>query len=234
MVKLYPFFCYYGGKWRAAPHYPKPNFELIIEPFAGAAGYSTRYPDHKVVLIDKDPTLVGLWKYLIKVSKQEILSLPTVIPSTVDALPINQEAKWLIGFWCNKGSSGPANQPSSWMKSQARPNSYWGENIRNRIAYQVEHIKHWKAMEMDYINIQNQPATWFVDPPYEVAGQHYRCKFKDYNNLANWCKTREGQVLVCEQQGAEWLPFQPFKTIQTTPGKNGKTKSNEVIWIKET
>ena len=35
-----PLFCYFGSKYRAAPHYPKPLYPHIIEPFAGAAGYS--------------------------------------------------------------------------------------------------------------------------------------------------------------------------------------------------
>jgi len=33
---LKPFWQYYGGKWRAAPHYPKPRHDTIVEPFAGA------------------------------------------------------------------------------------------------------------------------------------------------------------------------------------------------------
>jgi len=45
MSGLRPFWRYYGGKWRAAPSYPSPRCETIIEPFAGAAGYSLRYPD---------------------------------------------------------------------------------------------------------------------------------------------------------------------------------------------
>jgi hypothetical protein len=36
-VSLRPFWRYYGGKWRAAPRYPRPTHDTIIEPFAGAA-----------------------------------------------------------------------------------------------------------------------------------------------------------------------------------------------------
>ena len=43
VTRLRPFFCYYGGKWRAAPKYPPPEHDTIVEPFAGAAGYATRY-----------------------------------------------------------------------------------------------------------------------------------------------------------------------------------------------
>jgi hypothetical protein len=37
---LKPFFNYYGGKWRVARRYAPPEHDLIIEPFAGAAGYA--------------------------------------------------------------------------------------------------------------------------------------------------------------------------------------------------
>jgi site-specific DNA-adenine methylase len=66
LKKLKPFFCYYGGKWRAAPHYPAPEHDRIIEPFAGAAGYSMRYPQKRVALYEKDPktrTLQGVEPY---------------------------------------------------------------------------------------------------------------------------------------------------------------------------
>ena len=52
----------------------------------------------------------------------------------------------------------------------------------------------------------------------------------DYGQLSSWCKNRKGQVIVCEQEGAEWLSFRPFRTIKTTEGKHGKSKGNEVIW----
>lgn len=39
---LKPFWRYYGGKYRAAPRYPVPLHRTIVEPFAGAAGYSLR------------------------------------------------------------------------------------------------------------------------------------------------------------------------------------------------
>ena len=55
MPALKIFFSYFGGKWRAAPHYPAPTEPHIIEPFAGAAGYAMRYPERKVTLIDADP-----------------------------------------------------------------------------------------------------------------------------------------------------------------------------------
>lgn len=34
-MTLKPFWRYYGGKWRAAPSYPAPLHNTIVEPFAG-------------------------------------------------------------------------------------------------------------------------------------------------------------------------------------------------------
>ena len=54
--QLRPFFGYYGGKWRdALKHYPEPDHETIVEPFAGSAGFSLRYAHRKIILCEIDP-----------------------------------------------------------------------------------------------------------------------------------------------------------------------------------
>ena len=229
---MWPFFTFYGGKWRAAPHYPLPTNDIIIEPFAGAAGFATRYPDRKVILYDLDPVIAGIWNYLIHVSQADIRSLPIDV-TNVDDLNIPQEAKWLIGFWLNKGAASPCKTPSLWMRQKIRPNSFWGEAIRSRIATQVTEIRHWIVKNEAYSEINNITATWFIDPPYSVQGRYYRYNSVDYGSLGAWCESRHGQVIVCEQEGAEWLPFQPFRTIKANEGGNGKRFSNEVIWVNE-
>jgi len=225
-VRPNPFFCYFGGKWRAAERYPLPIHQTIIEPFAGAAGYSVHYPELDVMLYDIDPIICGVWEYLIHTSAEEIRKLPIEVDH-IDNINVSQEAKWLIGFWLNKASSSPRLAPSSWMKGGTRPNSHWGEVIRERIASQVCAIKHWKISCKSYEEIDNEKATWFIDPPYAgKSGKGYKCKFDAYEELAQWCQTRQGQVIVCEQAGANWLPFEPFAKIRTA----GKIYSEEVIW----
>ena len=231
-MNLHPFFCYYGGKWRAAKRYPPPIHQTLIEPFAGSAGYSLRYPARDVILCDLDPIICGVWEYLIRVSAEEIYQLPTKVDHVND-VNAPQEAKWLIGFWLNKGVASPTLTPSAWMRSGIRPNSYWGETIRKRIASQIGSIRHWKIHCQSYEGIENREAAWFIDPPYcGKPGKHYRCKFNDYQELAQWCRDRTGQVMVCEQSGASWLPFEPFAKIKSTPGSRGKSYSEEVFWTK--
>lgn len=232
-----PFFCYYGGKWRdAVKHYPKPRFDLIVEPFAGSAGYSLRYPDKQVILCDSDPVIAGLWRYLIAVSAEEILNLPDVPPgATVDNLSLNQEARWLIGFWLNKGVQSPRKSPSAWMRSGIRPGSFWGDAVRHRIANQLSAIRHWEIREADYREVSfSVEATWFIDPPYQTApGRHYRKSDLNYQDLSLWCRDRCGQVVVCDNEHADWLPFSNLPQSKTTSGSNRSTRAIEACWISD-
>lgn len=240
---LRPFFCFYGGKWRAVPRYPAPEHRVIVEPFAGAAGYSTRYPDRQVILVEKDPTIAALWRYLVKVSPEELRALPDIAHDrSVDDFPeLAPEARSLIGFWLNKGNAQPCKRPSMWMRNAdepwmsgkyARSGSYWGPRIRETLAAQVEAIRHWTVIEGDYHSVDAPRATWFVDPPYQGAGKHYRCSSRDidYDELGRWCRSRRGQVIVCENEGATWLPFRTFASIKSNPSKRGKGRSAEAIW----
>jgi len=231
---LKPFFTYYGGKYRAALHYPAPSHERVVEPFCGSAGYSLRYHDRKVRLYDKNETITDLWKYLIRVKSREILSLPDLEEGdSVDDLRVCQEAKSLIGFWLNKGNSAPCKIPSKWMRSGVRPNSFWGATVKQRIASQVKAIRHWKVWNRSYEDCADLRATWFLDPPYQgAAGRHYKHSHIRYKHLASWCKTRRGQVIVCENSGADWLPFQDFRTIKGSPGAHRSGVSKEVLWYR--
>jgi site-specific DNA-adenine methylase len=234
-MNLKPFFSYYGGKWRAAKRYPAPKYDTIVEPFAGSAGYSLRYADRRVLLNDKDEIICGVWDYLIHAPSQEILALPEYV-SHVDDLHVSQEARWLIGFWLNKGAASPCKTPSAWMRSGLRPNSYWGATIKNRIASQQEYIRHWKIFNLSYLNLAiTEKATWYIDPPYAQAGKFYRHSSNgiDFDHLGTWCRAIKGHVIVCENEGAKWLPF--LNTIHTkaTPGRKRVGVSAEVIYEHE-
>lgn len=100
MLGLRPFICYYGGKWRTAPRYPAPEHDVIVEPFAGGAGYSLRYFERQVVLVEKDPTIATLWRYLINATAEDIMALPILEPGQrcrdTDA-PLGGQI--LMGMW---------------------------------------------------------------------------------------------------------------------------------------
>lgn len=232
-MKLQPFFTYYGGKWRIAERYLHPEYKVIVEPFAGSAGYACRFAHHDVILIDKDPKIAGIWQYLVSVSPQEILSLPDVpLEGTVeDVVWPCDAAKWLAGMWLNKGAAAPCLRPSAWMRQKTHENSFWGSAIRTRIATQVPHIRHWQVIHGTYADAPDVPATWFVDPPYQLAGRHYKCGADqiDFTHLAAWCREREGQIMVCENEGATWLPFRPFDEVKATFKKSSQY-SSEVWW----
>ena len=231
-----PFWRYYGGKWQAAPWYPAPEHDTIVEPFAGAAGYSCRYPNRNVILIDKSPIIAGIWDYLIHVSPGEILSIPDIPDGgTVDDLSACQEARWLAGFWCNDGVVTPCKSPSKWIKQKSnptytlyRPTHGWCDLARQRIASQVPKIRHWRIICGEYTEAPDIEATWYIDPPYDnKAGSYYPAQPSSFDDLGRWCQQRRGLAVVCENAGAEWLPFKPLRTINNSR----HTGSKEVIWM---
>lgn len=226
---VHPFFSYYGSKWSSALNYPRPKYKTIIEPFAGSAGYSLRRPHLNVILYDVDNKVVGVWDYLIHATEADVLSLPSKV-ECVDDLAICQEAKWLIGFWLNQGASSPCRVPSSRMRNGLRPNAWWENGLKKRIARQQRRIRHWKVVQGSYEETGDVEGTWFIDPPYIVAGRHYRHRISDYQKLSKWCSSRRGQVIVCEQMGAGWLPFQYLYRINTNDGGGRVGYSDEVVW----
>jgi hypothetical protein len=227
-----PFFTYYGGKWRIAKKYPAPQSDTIVEPFAGSAGYSLRYHAKRVVLCDLDPVLAGVWSFLIRSTPAEIDRLPLLEPGeSVDDLNVCQEARWLIGFWLTRGGASPNKTMSAWGRDPRYSRQFWGQHARERVANQVDRINHWEVVEGPYTTLPNRDATWFVDPPYEIAGKHYRKRTIDYGRLGLWCRSRVGQVIVCENEGATWLPFRPFVTAKANESATGGKRSREAIWI---
>lgn len=221
-----PFFTYFGGKYRLAPKYPVPKYDTIFEPFAGSAGYATRYFDRRVVLCEKNEQIRAMWEWLIRCSSHEILALPLIEQGqSVHDLAAHAEARTLIGFWLNKATTHPSNKLSAWSKQY--PTQFWGPQIRERVASQVSKIGHWKVFS-DYTKVDGW-GTWFIDPPYQSQGHRYKEHDIDYSQLHDWCSSRKGQVMVCEDSAASWGPFKPFAEAKSRHGK-----CSEVLWHFET
>lgn len=232
-ARLSPFWRYYGGKFRAAPRYPAPRFETIVEPFAGAAGYALRHHDRRVVLADVYPVISEMWRYLISVSEAEILAIPEV--DNVADLPawVPEPARNLCGFSMNDATVSPCKTLSAGkkrMRALGRHFEGWCTARKEMIASQLRFIRHWRVIAGPYWTVPNGEATYFVDPPYQVAGVHYVHSDLDYDDLAAWSRTRNGQVIVCENEGASWLPFRSFMIAKAGPSKR---VSHEVIWTND-
>lgn len=234
-----PLLSYYGGKYRAAPKYGPPKFDTVIEPFAGGAGYSLRFGlDKRVILIEKEPRLAAMWAWLVRAPAAEILALPVLEPEQdVQQLELRPEAKTFIGFSLNSGVAAPCRVLSSWSWKFNRGNATaWGPERRARSARMVERLRAWEVVSGSYELSPDIEATWFVDPPYRGrAGSFYPCGSRelDYAALGAWCRSRRGQVIVCEAEGADWMPFRVFGAAQATPGKHRKGTSAEVVWLSE-
>lgn len=209
-------FSYFGSKYKLAKHYGRPQHDLVIEPFAGSAGYSLFWEPENVLLVDKNPDICAIWRYLIGVHEHEILFLPTKFDN-VEEIKVSEDAKKLIGFWIARGQTSPMLKKSVWgiEYQDDRQCKVWSDAAKFRIASQLKKIRHWRIFEGCYSIIENQKAHWFIDPPYEKIGHKYPFKNINYDQLATWCQNRQGFVQVCEQKDAQWLPFIPFRNVNS-------------------
>lgn len=210
---------YYGSKTKLVDLYPPPKTDKIIEPFCGSAKYSLKYWNKQVLLMDKYSVVVELWKWLQKQSRNEIFDLPNMEKGDdLRLIDLPKEAKYLIGFCINRGSISPKNIASGFNN--------WNKD-KIRIADNVFKIKHWEIVQGSYEDLPNENATWFIDPPYQFGGEHYieSTKNIDFGKLGEWCKTRNGQVIVCENTKAQWLDFKPMKDFF-----GAYSTTTEAIW----
>jgi hypothetical protein len=225
---LSPFFKYFGSKARLGKEYPRPLHDTIVEPFAGGAGYSLNYYERDVLLSDVDARVCRIWRYLIAATSDEIMALPLLEPGqSIHTLDVSEDARLFLS--CCVNTSQFRNVLTSWKNGQN--DGLWGPKWRDKVARQVERIKHWRVVCCPYWSFPTNPrATWCVDPPYEALADHYRASKAeplDYDHLATWCRSRAGQVIVCEQEGASWLPFERLGTFGAV---RGLKQCDEAVW----
>lgn len=210
---------YYGSKSKVVDLYPRPKCQKIIEPFAGSARYSLKWFDRDVLLVDKYPVIVRLWHFLQKCQPSDIMRLPEpTYKQSVESFDISPDEKLLLGFMVAQGIASPQKIVQQFSDIP---------HEKKRISESLFKIKHWKIVLGSYDEIENQQATWFIDPPYQIGGEHYRMSNKDldYSKLASWSQSRLGHVIVCENTKADWLPF--FAMRQMT---GAYTTTTEAIW----
>ena len=229
-------FNYFGSKVASAHKYPKPRYAQIIEPFAGGAGYSLLHWSNEVTLLDKNPEVIRGWRYLIETKPDDIRALPLLKPGqTISSLKIDDEAKVMMR-WTTHMTTYGFDRLSNWGEIQAKENlrGYWSAARRESMAKIAWQVKHWKAHIRSYEDFDNIEATWYIDPPYMGLGKSYQYCDIDYDHLAKWCRSRRGQVIVCERAGAEWLPFKPLYTMATMDAQSGsRGQATEAMWTND-
>lgn len=213
-------FSYYGSKSKLIDLYPSPKYSKIIEPFAGSARYALKYFDRDVLIVDAYEVVVKIWKYLQLASEADILGLPNLTyKQSTDDYNLSEGERLLLGFLVARGSRRPAKVVQKFSSV---------EQDKKRIAKDLYKIRHWKIELGTYENIPNQTATWFIDPPYQNVGKagynvNERGNAIDFRALGDWCKSRNGQAIVCEVTTANWLQFTPLK--KTTWSKINHNRS---------
>ncbi len=221
---------YYGAKTNLIDYYPSPKHDKIIEPFAGSARYALKYWDRDILLVDKYDVIIKVWKWLQLASEKDILSLPRkmVMGQKFDDMGFDCEGQRLFySFISGCGDSRPRNMATK-RKTIDRPN-HINYNLQ-RVAKELWKIRNWKIELGSYEQLQNETATWFIDPPYEFGGHSYKESNKniDFPSLSLWCKQRQGQIIVCENTKATWMDFKPIKMQ-----RGSLFSTTEAIWTNE-
>lgn len=232
MSRLRPFFKYYGSKYTLAPKYPAPKHRVLIEPFAGSAQYATLHHTHDVLLVEIDPEIAELWRWLIAAHPSDIRNLPVELEEGRDIrdLDVPRGGQLLIRASQRVGRSN-CWTVSKWNGTPGQ----WGQPLRDRTAAQVSAIRHWRVHDRSIVGTTSTPpATWFIDPPYQSQPRVYG-QAPDFGALGAWCQALPGQVIVCEAPGADWLPFRYLAHNTAGRTKQGGTRSRrqELVWTND-
>ncbi len=220
-------FYYYGRKKMLAGRYPSPEHETIIEPFAGSAAYSlhANHWEKRVILSDVSEMVIGIWKYLLQASPEDIKSLPDPglgVDVRKEYKTLSNPELDLIGLHTGVGKPTRRSVVGKFSRWSAGK-KYIFENIHK--------IKHWEVHQCSYDELKfSGEATWFVDPPYQHAGSVYKGhSMIDYNKLASWVDTRDGLVVVCGDYDRDtWVPLKILGETKSA----GKKRSREGIMVR--
>lgn len=226
---------FFGSKVRHARKYPHPRYIKVVEPCAGGAGYSLAHLTHEVVLYDIRSSVTRVWQYLIRSKPDEILALPLILPGQhVNQLECSEDGRLLISWALNVGGV-PDTTLKRWYAEGGDQMNRWSPKRRFAMAKLCSKVKHWRCEQLDWVGLLNHslrdgPATYFVDPPYQEARlNRYGTPKLDYVELAKVCRALPGQVIVCEQLGATWLPFRPLYEVTSALFE----RSTEVVWCSD-
>jgi hypothetical protein len=164
-----PLFKCFGSKWLSSKTLPVPALDLIVEPFAGGAGYALRHHESKVILFESDPHLRALWPWLIGEATETLIrEIPLGVPEGTDirTLGLTNGQALLLKSWQRTNNVGDCWTISPWGNKPGQ----WTANTRARVSEEVSAVGHWHFWnEGEWPKI---PATWFIDPPYQFNYQY--------------------------------------------------------------
>jgi hypothetical protein len=201
-------FYYLGRKARVAPKLPKPRYDTIIEPFAGSMAYSLHWQPDRAIGIELDERVVAIWNRLAGWDAKRLRSyrVPDVGERFTDP-------------WMKLSDPGNCALNSSYrVMSKMMHERAWTLK-RQAIRHHRWARDHVWYLHGDYRQAPDWECTWFIDPPYQGVDNGYDSGL-DYDELGDWCRTRRGQVIVCESANATWLPFDAM-TVQVGQPANG-------------
>lgn len=206
-------FYYYGRKKQLAKRYPAPNYGCIVEPFAGSAAYSF-HAEHwrrEVILIEKDQRVAAIWDWLIhEATAEKIKNMPDLKPgekSSEFLHIIHAATKMAFKYKTIKVTPLLARN--------------W-EISKRLLAENLPKIKHWQLICGDYSVAPDIEATWFIDPPYKSEpgmGYAHSSAHMNYEQLAEWCLARRGEIICCEGSYGDYLPFENLIHLTGVAGK---------------
>lgn len=233
-------FSYYGGKSKVSGKYPLPEHEWIIEPFGGAAAYSWRHREHHQVWVnDIDPVTISIWQFLqLPTALEELTSVCKAHTTLETGTCISQicsanTTPGLVSLLQAELGRGFQGRHAVQDKITAWGVGYYWPRLLPKFRIVIPVVRNWKITNLPYQKLEfHKPATWFIDPPYNnIAGQRYRHHDVDFKELGIWCRARVGQVMVCENAGADWLPFRTLTTKGLGMAQNNKKAPGEVCWM---
>ena len=116
------------------------------------------------MLVDKYHIIVRTWKWLQQCSENDIRKLPILkLGETLDNFDLSEDEKIFLGFIVQRGTTGLGKTVSSYAVDGIATQL-------NNVATQLHRIRHWEIMEASYEDLENEEATWFIDPPYQFGG----------------------------------------------------------------
>lgn len=228
-----PFFSYYGAKYTAAKHLGAPRRDLVIEPFAGSAAYSTRWGVRNVHLYDVSADICDLWDFLINSSSADIAAIPDQFEDIEQVMQLDRGPQLLCCYWLAKGRVKPTRKIPPWYFDWRRKTNchVWSEAVKKRVIAQKPMISNWSIDQMSWEKIPVIDAHWHVDPPYNnEAGSKYPHSEIDYKALGEWCRDLPGSVDVCENLGADWMDFNHLCDVVSSRGRRNGAVSKEAVW----